>query len=205
MPAEQGRQPGEGGLAGAVCWLTRTNQGCFVLAGMAPPGWPWSGEQLPQAGERSGGRCGQPSAGTGLSVVISPAACVWVRWNSQCYCRVMALDPKAATAAPAAHAEDSFRSREGETGSLANRVPSFIFLCFLGCLSLRKVPNITNFKCCYMSSFPICKEAPLPRLSEVLPMSVPGVFCATLQSCEYFQKLCQGLSTQLFSLTEGSS
>lgn len=36
MPAEEWKQPGEGGLAGVVCWLTMTNQGCFMLAGVTP-------------------------------------------------------------------------------------------------------------------------------------------------------------------------
>lgn len=97
------------------------------------------------------------------------------------------------------------QEQRGKTRSLAKKLPSFIFLCFLGCLSLNKVPNITNLKCCYISSFPICKEALLPRLSEVPVISVPGVFSVTLQSCEDFQKPYQGVSTQLFSLTEASS
>lgn len=47
---------------------------------------------------------------------ISPADCVWIWGNSQCYCREMALDPKAGRAAPAADAEESFRSRGEKQG-----------------------------------------------------------------------------------------
>lgn len=63
--------------------------------------------------------------------MISPTACVWVWWNGQCYCRVVALDPKSVRAAPAADAEESSRSRAGKQGAWLTEfhlLPSFVSL-----------------------------------------------------------------------------
>lgn len=176
----------------ASCWL----------------GWPpgmSSGKQLLLAGDTLGGPCGEPrSAGTGF-------------WGRSVLLPVCGYGGTASASAEGwpwlprlseQHLLQCWRilqEQRAEAGSLANSVPSYIFLCFLGCLSLHRILHITNFKFCCINSLPIWMEAVLLRLSEVPLISVPGVFRAALQSCEDLQNLCQGLSTQPFSLREGSS